>query len=110
MTTKGGKRETPAAAESGHDALWGWFGLSYASWLTLPRSLMHAMPDEWQWKMAALLQEYSEVFDTHDCGIDGIYVSARRGNKFCQLPHWTSRQFYRHPNQSVIDSLRRKQT
>ena len=28
-----------------------WFGLSYASFLTLPRVLMEAMPEEWQRKM-----------------------------------------------------------
>jgi len=95
--------------ENGHDALWGWFGLSYASFLTLPRCLMHAMPDKWQAKMAALLHEYDETFDTSECGIDGIYVSAKLDGKFCKLPDWTSRQFYRHPDQDVIDSLRRKQ-
>ena len=25
-----------------------WFGLSYASWLTMPRVMMEAMPEEWQ--------------------------------------------------------------
>ena len=92
----------------GHEALWGWFGLSYASFLTLPRCLMHEMPDRWQVKMAALLREYDETFDTSDCGIDVIYVSAKRDGKFCKLPDWTSRQFYRYPDQDVIESLRRK--
>lgn len=32
----------------GENALWLWFGLSRASWLTLPRVLMHEMPDEWR--------------------------------------------------------------
>jgi hypothetical protein len=93
---------------SGHDRLWRWFALSYASWLTLPRILMHAMPDDWQDRMAQLLEEYNEAFDTSDCGIDGIYVSAKRGNKFCALPQWTSRHSYRHPPKDVIDAMRRK--
>lgn len=38
----------------GYDALWGWFGLSRASFLVLPRVLMHEMPDDWQLRMAAL--------------------------------------------------------
>jgi hypothetical protein len=32
----------------GREKLWDWFGLSYASWLTLPRVLMHEIPNEWR--------------------------------------------------------------
>lgn len=94
--------------ESGYDRLWGWFGLSYASWLTLPRALMHAMPDDWQMRMAKLLEEYNETFDTSEAGVDGVYVSAKKDGKFVPLPAWTSRSFYRHPNESVINSMRKK--
>jgi hypothetical protein len=91
--------------QDGHDALWGWFGLSYACWLTMPRVLMHAMPDEWQAQMAKLLREFDDEFDWCDFQ---TWVSAKRDGKFCQLPYWCSRQSYRHPNKSMIDSLRRK--
>ena len=47
----------------GHDRLHGWFGLSYAQFLTIPRLVMQSMPDEWQGKMAALLEELDDAFD-----------------------------------------------
>jgi len=95
------------ASNPGYDALWLWFGLSYASWLTLPRALMHAMPDKWQADMARLLTEFYEEFDPAD-DLD-YFVQAKRNGRYVPLPDWTSRAFYRHPDQRVIDSLRRRQ-
>ena len=40
------------------------FSLSHASFLTIPRVLMEAMPDEWQERMAT-------GFETHKQGRDG---------------------------------------
>lgn len=34
-----------------------WFSLSYSNYLVLPRSLMQAMPVEWQDRMVACLEE-----------------------------------------------------
>lgn len=45
-----------------NDRLARWFGCSRASWLTLPRSMMVQMPNEWQEKMAELLEKYDEEF------------------------------------------------
>lgn len=93
-----------AIERPGYDALWMQFGLSYACWLTMPRAFMHAMPDEWQGKMAKLIEEFGDTFDPWgDCD---VIVSFMRDGKFVSLPDWSSRQFYRHPNQSVIDSFR----
>lgn len=50
--------------KEGKQELWNWFGLSYASFLTIPRVLMHQMSDEWQSEMCRLLQEYDETFLT----------------------------------------------
>jgi cation transport regulator ChaB len=47
---------------SGSDRLWLWFSLSYANFLTLPRALMHQMPEEWQDKMAELLEEFDDTY------------------------------------------------
>ena len=41
----------------------GWFQLSYSSYLVLPRSLLEAMPLEWQARMILLLDEMAEVFE-----------------------------------------------
>lgn len=87
----------------GYQRLWGWFGLSYAGWLTLPRVLMHEMPDEWQEKMSALLEEWDETWDTENT--PSPFVSARVGNRFTRWPSWVTN--YRHPNQKAIESVRR---
>ena len=58
----------------GHDRLWVWFGLGRPSWLTMPRVMMHAMPDDWQERMAALLEEWDAKWDTSD--LPGTKVSA----------------------------------
>jgi len=39
-----------------------WFNLTYANYLTLPRSLMQSMSVEWQEKMVALLEEMREAY------------------------------------------------
>ena len=87
---------------SGHDDLWLWFGSSRSSWLTLPRSLMHAMPDEWQKKMAGLLDLWDAAWNT--AHLPAPYVSAREGAKFTRWPEWLLN--YRRPAQDEIDAVR----
>lgn len=82
-----------------------WFGLSYASWLTMPRVLMEAMPGDWQSRIAPLLWEYSEAWDTGR--LAAPYVLARNGNKFTAWPDWVLN--YRHPDAAAIDSVRAQQ-
>lgn len=82
----------------GYDRLWLWFGLSRASWLTMPRSFMHEMPDEWQDKMAALLEEWDDTWDTQE--MPDPEVSARRGGKYTKWPEFVSN--YRHPDRAKI--------
>ena len=38
-----------------------WFGLSYASYLVLPRSVMESMPIDWQERMVSLLNEINDA-------------------------------------------------
>lgn len=46
-----------------HEAgLSAWFGLSYASFATLPRVMMQDMPADWQSRMAKCLEELDEAF------------------------------------------------
>lgn len=61
----------------------GWFGLTYSSYLVLPRCILEAMPLDWQNSMIALLDEASDKLDTdkmHDRysvklrGDDGRFV------------------------------------
>jgi hypothetical protein len=41
----------------------GWFELSYAQFLTIPRLVMESMPLAWQQKMCVLLEELDATFD-----------------------------------------------
>lgn len=41
----------------------GWFELSYAQYLTLPRSVLQSMPEPWQVKFVKLLEELDETID-----------------------------------------------
>ncbi len=45
------------------DAIHHWFELSYAQYLTIPRSALQSMPDEWQSQFVALLEELDEAID-----------------------------------------------
>ena len=40
-----------------------WFGLTYAQYLTIPRSVLQSMDEDWQEKFAALLDELDETMD-----------------------------------------------
>lgn len=40
-----------------------WFGLTYAQYLTVPRSVLQSMPQEWQEKLVSLLNELDDTID-----------------------------------------------
>lgn len=92
-----------APEESGYYKLWGWFGLSYVLWITIPRVLAHEMSCEWQSKMAELLNEYDKAwnFDEIDCNIE---VRLRQNNKLIKTPGWLIN--YRRPDYNKINKLR----
>ena len=87
---------------SGYDDLWSWFGMSYSAWLALPRSLMHAMPDDWQKQMAGLLDQWDAAWNT--AHLPAPYVSARDGVRFTRWPEWLLN--YRHTSKAEIDAVR----
>jgi hypothetical protein len=94
-------------ARPGYDALWLWFGLSRASWLALPRVLMHEMPDDWQARMAQLLHEWEDAWDpvALQCLQSMRVGTTGRNGRFTSLPEWLAE--YRHPNQHAIAGARR---
>ncbi|EPM55908.1 hypothetical protein A264_21789 [Pseudomonas syringae pv. actinidiae ICMP 19071] len=75
-----------------------YFGLSYASWLTLPRVLMEAMPDDWQGRMAALLHEYDDAM-INPPNL-GTTVRVTVDGKMVPTPTWLVN--YRHPDRQMI--------
>ncbi|MBT3807641.1 MAG: hypothetical protein HOG03_24090 [Desulfobacula sp.] len=87
---------------SGKDDLWLWFGLSYASFLTLPRVMMHAMPDLWQKQMSILLKEYDEMFPNQPRL--GTRVQATKDGKLTKMPEFLKN--YRHPHHEKIDEMK----
>jgi hypothetical protein len=90
-----------------HEKLWQWFGLSRASFLVLPRVLMHEMPKQWQDKMTGLLQEYDNTFDTSDV-CDSTTVLLRKNGKIIKTPEWI--QNYRRPDRETIQSFKKGAT
>lgn len=75
-----------------------YFGLSYASWLTIPRVLMEAMPDDWQVRMAALLHEYDDAM-VNPPNL-GTTVRVTVDGKMVTTPKWLVN--YRHPDRQMI--------
>lgn len=51
-----------------------WFGLTYAQYLIIPRSVLQSMPEEWQEKLVELIEELDETFEWRR---DGQYVIFR---------------------------------
>lgn len=87
----------------GHERLWAWFGLSRASFMVLPRVLMHEMSDEWQDKMETLLREYEDEFPNQS-HLPSTRIQAVREHKLVKWPEWLLR--YRHPNRDEISQCK----
>ncbi len=81
-----------------------WFELSYAQYLTIPRSILEAMPHEWKERMAKCLRELD----------DQIAWRPKEGRYWCRLKDDNGRFItdplmnYRHPDKEYIDSLKRE--
>jgi len=45
------------------DFIHNWFELSYAQYLTIPRSVLQSMPTEWQERFVKCLEELDEKID-----------------------------------------------
>lgn len=91
---------------TGYQRLWNWFGLSHASFVILPRSMLHDMPDDWQERFAALLEEIDEEFPNGD-GTDLVYyATAKSDGRYVRIPERFRK--YRHTKPGEFDDLRNK--
>jgi len=81
-----------------------WWELSYAQYLTVPRSIMQSMPEEWQKKMAKLLNELDDTYDWRPQ--DGRYWCVLKDSKgkFTTDPLC----MYRYPDLDYIKSLKKE--
>lgn len=79
-----------------------WFELSRAQYLTVPRSVMQAMPLEWQRKMAVLLSELDDTIDWRPK--EGRYWVRLKDDKgrYVNDPLME----YRHPQKDAIKFLK----
>lgn len=84
-----------------HDPIHLWFELSYAQYLTVPRSVMEAMPVEWQRKMAILLTELDRTIDWRPK--EGRYWVRLKDDKGRYIADPLMK--YRYPNREYIESL-----
>lgn len=89
--------------EKGHSKLWQFFGLSYAQWLTMPRVLMHAMSDDWQERIAVLLEEYDRTWANVPSFGTAVRTTDTNG-KMVKAPMWLNN--YRHPDYALIESFK----
>jgi hypothetical protein len=65
--------------------LWHWFGLSYSSYLVLPRVIVCDLPKEQQDKLLEVLEYIEENYKTDE--MPGQYmVRAKDGGKFIKDP------------------------
>ncbi len=81
-----------------------WFELTYAQYLTVPRSIMEAMPAAWQSRMVWLFTELDETFDWRPS--EGRYWVELRDAEGRFVADRLKE--YRHPDHEYIESLRRK--
>lgn len=60
------------------------FGLSYANYMVLPRTLLQSMPDAWQARFVALVDELAEAFQ-HVPQAEAYEVTAGTEHLVCEL-------------------------
>lgn len=56
-----------------------WFSLSYAQYLTIPRSILQSMPTDWQVRFVGILQELDDTYDWYP--VEGRYWVRLRDSK-----------------------------
>lgn len=79
------------------DDIHGWFSLTYANYLCLPRSVLQSMPGEWQERFVGMLNELEARYGHLDW--PEYTVSARKNGKFIKdpIPHYNRGRTYVEP-------------
>ena len=73
---------TPETVAWDDDYIHTYFGLSYASYLVLPRSILQSMPSKWQKDFVKLLNELNKTCRKYGVSTPDYNVSAREKGKF----------------------------
>lgn len=76
-------QQNEAVGHTGHkEPVHDWFELSYAQYLTIPRSVLQSMPVEWQRRFVKCLEELEETIDWRPK--EGVY----RCQLYTQVEEW----------------------
>jgi len=59
-----------------------WFGLTYSSYMVLPRTMLQSMPDNWQEKFIKLVDEMDDKLGHHNQVYSYTVLSKDKNNKF----------------------------
>lgn len=82
-----------------------WFGLTYASYLVLPRSVLQEMPLGWQKKFVALLEEVQGAVDPELADDNyAVQLRDRKTGRFKLDPL----RVYRRPDQELMDRVMKR--
>lgn len=76
----------------------GWFGLTYAGWLTLPRAALQVMPISWQQRFVDLMEEADALVEI-DMPRRVIVSGKDRRGRFVSIRDLSN---YRHPVAGVV--------
>jgi len=91
--------------EPGASELWGQFSRGQR-WLTMPRGLMHEMPDDWQSRMSELLDEWDDEWNWPAEFPTARVQAVGKGNRFTSFPPFVLEYKYREKHRSEIEDLR----
>jgi hypothetical protein len=71
------------------EAIHAWFGLTYANYLVVPRSVLQSMPDEWQTRFVTCLNEMHDAYGHLDWPEYRVNAVDSRGRfKRDAIPHY----------------------
>lgn len=75
-----------------------WFGLTYANYLVMPRSLLQSMPHEWQAQLVALLWQWESMLHHAGHPLPDYAVNTRGDGGRFALDYYAN---YRHKRHSL---------
>lgn len=86
------------------DDIHGWFGLTYANYLVLPRSVLQSMPGEWQERFVACLGELHDAYAHLDW--PDYRVNAVKDGKYVRdaIPHYNRGRTFVEPVVQIHES------
>lgn len=97
------KKLEPFYTRSDDGPMHTWFGLTYSSYLVLPRPLVQCMPTRWQKQLVKLLNEIQNDMADHIERYEDDYIVLLRSklsdgeyDEFCQLYYHDNYADYRH--------------